>query len=75
MSNNNNKNNNKNYYWCNNKNNNNRYNDSSYSYNKSNSSGKRSPVDKYEIQIVETNPAMNTKIAPIVRENFPQVGQ
>ena len=67
------------YHCCNNKknnnNNNNRYNDSYYSYNKINRSGKRSPVDKDKNQIVGTKPAMNTKIAPIFRQKFPQAGQ
>ena len=42
----------------------------SFSYNKINNTGKRSPVESDEIQIVGTKPSSNHKFSPIGREFF-----
>ena len=53
-----------------------RYNDASYSYNKSNNPEKKSPVEDDEIEIVGTRPAFNRKFSPIGRDIVsPQFGQ
>ena len=49
-----------------NKNKQNLNNNASFYYNKSNQTGKISPVDNDEIQIIETKPSVNYKISPIV---------
>ena len=53
-----------------------RYNDAFHSYNKSNHSGKISPVNDDEIQIIGTLPVFNKNASTIGRNNFlPQAGQ
>ena len=48
----------------------NRYNDTTYCYNKSNQSGKRSPLDDDEIQIIGTRPTTNKNIYQLAETFF-----
>ena len=46
----------------------NSYNDSPFSYNKTNQTGKTPLFDKYKIQNFGTKPPINHKKSPIIRE-------